>query len=93
MCIRDSCIAVQSAKKLFPLSEFLSQIKLSNSKLIQIKKDLIFLIQEIGQEGVIQDKIEIIAKHKRASVKYLNIDQLEVKHLNQRVAYLIFYEY
>jgi hypothetical protein len=87
------CIAVQSAKKLFPLSEFLSQIKLSNSKLIQIKKDLIFLIQEIGQEGVIQDKIEIVAKHKRASVKYLNIDQLEVKHLNQRVAYLIFYEY
>jgi len=86
------CITVQSVKKLFPLSEFLLQIKLSNSKLIQVKKDLILLIQEIGHEGVIQDKIKIIPKHKRASVKYFNIDQLEVKHLNQRIAYLIFYE-
>jgi hypothetical protein len=87
------CIAVQSTEKLFPLSEFLLQIKLSNSKLIQVKKNLILLIQEIGQKGVIQDKMKIIPKHKRASVKYLNIDQLEVKHLNQRVAYLIFYEH
>ena len=87
------CIAVQSVEKLFPLSEFFLQIKLSNSKIIQVKKDLIFLIQEIGKEGVIQDKIKIIPKHKGASVKYLNMDQLEVKHLNQRVAYLIFYEH
>jgi hypothetical protein len=40
---------------------------------------------------LIQDKIEIIPKHKNASVKHLNINQLEVKYLNQRVAYLIFY--
>jgi hypothetical protein len=87
------CISVQSFKKLFSLSEFLLQIKLSNSKIIQVKKDLIFLIQKTRQKEIIQDKIEIIPKHKRASVKYLNIDQLEVKHLNQRVAYLIFYEH
>ncbi|MFT5250287.1 MAG: hypothetical protein ACI93P_002022 [bacterium] len=85
-------MSVQSLKKIFPLSEFLLQIKLSNSKIIQVKKDLILLIQEIGQEGIIQDKIKIIPKHKPGSVKYLNIHQLEIKHLNQRVAYLVFYE-
>lgn len=86
------CISVQSFKKLFSLSEFLFQIKLSNSKIIQVKKDLIFLIQKTRQKEIIQDKIEIIPKHKNASVKHLNINQLEVKHLNQRVAYLVFYE-
>jgi hypothetical protein len=42
-------ISVPSVKKIFLLSEFLQQLKLSNSKIIQVKKDLIFLLQEISQ--------------------------------------------
>jgi hypothetical protein len=47
------CVSIQSCKKLFSLSELLLQIKLYNSKIIQVKKDLIFLIQGIGQERLI----------------------------------------
>lgn len=72
--------------------EFLLKIKAGNSKLIQVKKNFIFLLQGIPQEGLIRNQIEIIPKHKNASVKYLKINQLELKHLNRRVAYLVFYE-
>jgi len=85
-------ISVQSIEKIFPVSEFLLRIKLSNSKLVQVKKDFIKLIQEIAQEEIIQDKIKIIPKKKRISVKLLTLDELQIQHLNQKIIYLIFYE-
>ena len=74
------------------MSEFLSRVRLSNSKIRQVKKDFILLIQEAAHKRLIKDEIKIIPKSKNASVEYLNINQLEIERLTRRVAYLVFYE-
>lgn len=84
------CISVQNLKKVFPLSEFLGQLKLPNSKIIKVKKYLLFLIQEINNQGIIESKIEIIRKN--GSIKQLQQTELKVNHLNRRVRFVVFYE-
>lgn len=79
-------------KKLFPFALFIQELNLSSSKILEVKKDFIQLIREICGEGIIQNNIEIISKHKNYPIQKLTINQLKVNDLNHRVAFVIFYE-
>jgi len=83
-------ISVKSTKKVFYLSQFLEQLKLSGRRIVNVKQDLIFLIQEIVQQGIIQSKLELV--HKNGNIQQLDQDQLTIKKLNLRVKHLVFYE-
>jgi len=83
-------ISVESIQKIFHLSEFIEQIKLSNKQIVKVKQGLIFLIQEIAQQGIIQSKLQIV--YKNAKIQHLDQDQLNLTKLRQRIKYLIFYE-
>lgn len=83
-------ISVSRIKKIFPISEIISELKLSNSKIYKVKRDLIFLFQEIERSGILKNNIEII--YKNSKQKTINLNELLATHLTQRVKYLIFYE-
>jgi hypothetical protein len=83
-------ILVESTQKIFHLSEFIEQIKLSTKQIVKVKQDLIFLIQEIAQQGIIQSKLELV--YKNAKIQQLDQDQLNLTKLRRRIKYLIFYE-
>lgn len=51
---------------------------------------MIFLIQEVVQEEIIQSKIRFV--HKNINIQDLDHDKLNPKQLNRRIKYLIFYE-
>ena len=71
-------ISVKGTKKIFYLSDFLEQIKLSNKKIVKVKQDLIFLIQEVVQEEIIQSKIRFVDKNNH--IQDLDQDKLNPKH-------------
>lgn len=83
-------ISVKGIKKTFYLSQFLQQIKLSNQKIVEVKKDLIVLIQDLVQEAIIQDKITLV--YHNTHTQDLDQDQLNFKQVNRRIKYLVFYE-
>lgn len=83
-------ISIKGTKKIFYFSDFLQQIKLSSKKIIKVKQDLIFLIQEVVQEEIIQSKIRFV--HKNNHIHDLDQDKLNPKQLNRGIKYLIFYE-
>lgn len=83
-------ISVKGTKKIFYLSNFLQHLKLSNKKIVKVKEDLIFLIQEVVKEGIIQNKIRLV--HKNNQSQHFDHDKLNPKQLNRRIEYLIFYE-
>jgi len=83
-------ISIKSTKKVFYLSQFIEQLKLSGCRVVNVKQDLIFLIQEIVEEGLIQSKLELV--YKNGNIEQLDQDQLTIKKLNTRVKYLVFYE-
>lgn len=83
-------ISVKSTKKVFHLSQFLEQLKLSGNQIVNVKQDLVFLIKEVVQQATIQSKLELV--HKNGNIQHLEQDQLTIKKLNRRVKHLIFYE-
>lgn len=83
-------ISVKSTKKVFYLSQFMEQLKLSGRRIVNVKQDLIFLIKEIVQQGIIQSRLELV--HKNGDIRQLDQDQLTIKILNTKVKYLVFYE-
>ena len=83
-------ISVKTTKKVFHLSQFLEQLKLSGNQIVNTKQDLIFLIQEIVQQTIIQSKLELV--YKNGNTQYLDQDQLTLNKLNRRIKHLIFYE-
>lgn len=83
-------ISVKSTKKVFYLSQFIEQLKLSGRRIANVKQDLIFLIKEIVQQGIIQSRLELV--HKNGDIQQLDQNQLTIKILNTKVKYLVFYE-
>jgi len=83
-------ISVKNTKKVFHLSQFLEQLKFSGNHIVNIKQDLIFLIQEVVQQSIIQSKLELV--YKNGSIQHLDQDQLTIKKLNRRIKHLIFHE-
>jgi hypothetical protein len=85
-------ISVESTQKIFYLSQFLEQLKLSSKKIIKIKQDLIFLIKELVEQRIIQSNIKIIYKSINSQDLDLDRNKLNIKQLTKRVNYLLFYE-
>lgn len=48
------------------------------------------IIEEVGQEGIIQSKIQLVYKNNKS--QDLDQNQLNRKKLHRRIKYLIFYE-
>jgi uncharacterized protein VirK/YbjX len=84
-------ISVKSTKKIFHLSEFIKQLKLSGNQIVKIKQDLIFLIREVFQEGTIHSTIQLV--NKNGNIQQLEQDQLNIINLHRRIKYLILYDY
>lgn len=82
-------IAVESPQKTFQVSEFIKQIKLSNRAIRQVKQDLIHLIQEIAEQGIIERKIELVSSN--GKIQHLDQQELNLTKI-RRIEYLIFYE-
>lgn len=55
-------ISVKTTKKVFHLSQFLEQLKFSGNQIVNIKQDLIFLIQEVVQQTIIRSKLKLVYK-------------------------------
>lgn len=87
---RAQTVLKEGTKKIFYLSNFLEHFKLSNKKIVKVKQDLIFLIQEVVKEGIIQNKIRLV--HKNNQSQHFDHDKLNPKQLNRRIEYLIFYK-
>jgi hypothetical protein len=83
-------ISMKATKKVFYLSNFLKQLKLSGTRIVNVKQNLIFLIQEAIQHRIIQNKLELV--YTNGTIQSLEHHQLTIKKLNRRVKYLIFYE-
>ena len=87
-------ISVEGTQKIFYLSQYLEQLKLSSKQIVKIKQDFIFLIEELVEQKVIQSNIKFIYKSSNSQDLELDLDQnkLNIKQLTKRVDYLIFYE-
>ena len=82
-------ICVENPQKTFQFSKFIKQLKLSNHDIMQIKQDLISLIQEIAEQGIIERKIEIVSINR----KIQHVDQQELNLTKiRRIKCLVFYE-
>lgn len=85
-------ISVEATQKIFYLSQFLEQLKLSSKQIVKIKQDFIFLIEELVEQKVIRSNIKFI--YKSSNNQDLNLDQnkLNSRQLTKKVDYLMFYE-
>lgn len=81
-----SSLAVQNQQKTFNLQELFSQISVSNTRMIQIKKDLIQLLQELNQQQFIKSKLYLISKDGKENE--MHIENLTTLALNRRIHYL-----
>lgn len=85
-------ISVEATQKIFYLSQFLEQLKLSSKQIVEIKQDFIFLIEELVEQKVIQSNIKFIYKSNDSQDLDLDQNKLNINQLTKRVNYLIFYE-
>lgn len=86
-----NCISVKSSQKTFYFSQFIQQLKLSNKKIVRIKQDFIFLLEELVEQKVIKSNIKIFYKNTNSQDLDLGQNKLNTKQL-KRVDFLIFYE-
>ena len=83
-------LAVREQEKVLDLREFFNIISVSNKRLIRIKENIIQLLRELVQDGIINDTIEIELKSGRK--KEILIKFLSVSDITQRIHYLKFTE-
>ena len=86
-----NAISLKSTEKILHLAAFLEQLKLSGSQIVKVKQDLIFLIQEVVQEGTISSTIRLV--NKNGNIQQLEQNQLTIRKLHRRIKYLILYDY
>lgn len=63
-------LAVHNQQKTFNLQELFSQISVLNTRMIEIKKDLIQLLQELNQQQRIKSKLQLISKNGKENVTH-----------------------
>ena len=60
--------AVNQQQKIFDLEEFFNQVSFPNSYMIQIKKSIIQLLNELVDNQIIQTELEIIPKKEKTNI-------------------------
>ena len=77
------------AKRL-DLEEFFNTINVRNDTLIQIKKNLIQLLNELVENKIIQNEVEVILKSGKK--KYHLIENLTTSDITRRIKYIQLHE-
>lgn len=72
------------------LEEFFNPINLRNNQLIQIKKNIIQLLNELTENNIIQNEVEIVLKSGKRKDQL--IQNLTISDITRRIKYLKFYE-
>jgi hypothetical protein len=83
-------LAVSKAEKTLDLEEFFNSINLRNNQLIQIKKNIIQLLNELAENNIIQNEVEIVLKSGKRKDQL--IQNLTISDITRRIEYLKFYE-
>ena len=83
-------LAVSKREKRLDLQEFFNPINYQNTALVQIKKNIIKLFNELVENEIIQNEVEIILK----SGKNKNhlIQNLTTSDITRRIKYIKFHE-
>ena len=72
------------------LEEFFNPINLRNNQLIQIKKNIIQLLNELAENKIIQNEVEIVLKSGKK--KYHLIKNLTTSDITRRIKYIQLHE-
>jgi hypothetical protein len=83
-------LACSEQSKLLDLQEFFNRINVRNNQLIQIKKRIIQLLNELVENKIIHN--EVIIQLKSGKKKNLLINTLTTSEITRRIEYIKFYE-
>ena len=83
-------LAVCDQKKRLDLKGFFNRINVRNDPLIQIKKNLIRLLNELVENKIIQNEMEILLKSGKK--KYYLIENLTTSDITRRIKYIQLHE-
>jgi hypothetical protein len=83
-------LACSEQSKLLDLQEFFNRINVRNNQLIQIKKRIIQLLNELVENKIIHN--EVIIKLKSGKKKNLLINTLTTSEITRRIKYIKFHE-
>ena len=83
-------LSVSEREKKLDLEEFFKPINVRNNQLIQIKKSIIQLLNELVENRIIQNKVEIVFKSGKK--KYYLIKKLTTSNITRRIKYIQLYE-
>jgi hypothetical protein len=72
------------------IQELFERVRVSNSRMVQIKEKLIQLLQELVKEKSLRPEIQIISKSGKK--KYVQIQNLTSSSITRRIQYLKFNE-
>jgi len=83
-------LAISKPEKTLDLEEFFNPINLRNNQLIQIKKNILQLLNELAENNIIQNEVEVALKSGKRKDQL--IQNLTISDLTRRIKYLKFYE-
>lgn len=83
-------LAVSNQKKILDLEEFFNTINVRNDPLIQIKKNLIRLLNELVENEIIQNEVLIVLKSYKNKDRL--IQNLTTSDITRRIKYIQFHE-
>ena len=83
-------LAVSEQTKRLDIEEFFNTIHVRNNLLIQIKKNIIELLNELVENKIIQNEVEVVLKSGKK--KYHLIKNLTTSDITRRIKYIKFYE-
>ena len=83
-------LAVSEQKKTLDLEEFFNPINFRNNDLIQIKKRIIQLLNELVETQIIRNEVDIVLKSGKK--KYQLIKNLTTSQITRRIKHIKFHE-
>lgn len=83
-------LAVSGREKRLDLQEFFNPINCQNTALVQIKKNIIKLFNELVENEIIQNEVEITLKSGKNKDHW--IQNLTTSDITRRVQYIKFHE-
>ena len=83
-------LAISGQKKILYLERFFNTTIVRNDQLIQIKKNIIQLLDELVENKIIQNEVEIVLKSNKK--KYMLVQELTISDITRRIKYLQLYE-
>ena len=83
-------LAVSEQTKRLDIEEFFNTIHVRNNLLIQIKKNIIELLNELVENKIIQNEVEVVLKSGKK--KYHLIKNLTTSDITRRIKYIQLHE-